>query len=73
MQSPASAMKQTTTTVAAAEMEGDRHGHSYATSLAAIMDEIQNNVEDIQNEVQNEVQKPATCYFHLKINIIILT
>ena len=60
MQSPASATKQTTTTVTAAEMEGDRHGYSYATSLAVITDEIQNNVEDIQKEVQNEVQKPAT-------------
>ena len=51
---------QTTTIVAAAEMEGDRDGYSYATYLAVIMDEIQNNVEDIQKEVQNEVQKLAT-------------
>ena len=41
-------------------MEGDYHGYSYATSLAAITDEIQNNVEDIQKEVQNKAQKPAT-------------
>ena len=59
VQSPASATKQTATTEVAAEMEGDRHGYSYTTSLAAVTDEIQIHVEDIHKEVQNEVQKPA--------------